>query len=215
VSAVIKPRGRKSVADLQADVGTLEHALAEAQRARDAARSARPRLLVEDDGPALAQNKRAGELAERDVTNLTANLEAVREALRIAQERDRGEARQEAYRAVQAQSTATRQAVEDLDKTIVAFVRAYRAARDSISKLDTTLVEHGLPAADPFLLKVKLQKLIERAMWLHSDGIFGEPHGMDSLDQLRANGRASLKLAAQELVTVTLRSVRSALGVQE
>jgi hypothetical protein len=145
---------------------------------------------------------------------LATQLQDARAALALAQERDSGEARQAAYRAIQTQSKATREAVDDLDKTVVAFVRAYRAARDSISKLDTSLVEHGLPAADPFLLKVKLQKLIERAMWLHSDGIFGEPHGMDSLDQLRANGRASLKLAAQELVAVTLRSVRSALGVE-
>ena len=215
MNAVMKPKAQ-SAATLQATVVGLERMLAEAQREQSTLRSARPRLIAEGDELALAQNTNAVSLADRDVANIAVQLTETREALKIALDRERAEVRQAAYTAIQAQAKATREAIEQLDKAIAAFAKSYPAARDSINRLDAVLVDHGQSATDPYTqLKAGLDRLTERAMWLQSDGVFGKPHGMDSLDQLRSNGRASLKLAAHEFISVTLNRVRSALGVKE
>jgi hypothetical protein len=79
----------KSVAALQAEVAALQRGLAESHRARDAARASRPRLIVEGDEVALAENDRASKLAERNVAEFSVTLTGTRAALRRAQERDR------------------------------------------------------------------------------------------------------------------------------
>jgi len=73
-----------SVAALPAEVVALHRSLAEAQRARAAARASRPRLIVEGDEIALAESYRASRLAERDVANFSATLAGARAALRLA-----------------------------------------------------------------------------------------------------------------------------------
>ncbi len=212
MNAVLK---QKSVAALQAEVSGLERSLAESQRARDAARSSRPRLLVEGDEEALAKNAQAIKLAERDVTNHSATLESMREALRLAQERDRAEARRASYAAIRQQSKATREAVVKLDEALIAFAQAYPAARAAIEKLDSVLVNNGVDAADPLLLKARLRGVAEQALWLHSDGIFGKPNGLASRDELRASGGASVRRAVSEFCEVVLRRARGRLGVEE
>ena len=213
MNAVLKKVGRKSAEDLQAEVEALERSLAEAQRARDTARYARPRLIVEDDAQALRQNKQVIDLAERDVTNLAATLESMREALRLAQERDRGESRQASYRAIQVQAKATREAVVKLDEALTAFARAYPAAARAVEKLDTTLVNNGCDAADPTQLRAKLRGIVELGLFVPSDGVFGRG-GIDSIDQLRVNGRASLRHAVSEFVEVILRRARGRFVVE-
>ena len=73
-----------SVAALRHEVAALHRSLAEAQRARAAARASQPRLIVEGDETALAESYRASRLAERDVANFSATLAGARAALRLA-----------------------------------------------------------------------------------------------------------------------------------
>lgn len=89
MSAVPGNLSAKSVAALQSDVAALERSLAESHRARDAARASRPRLIVEGDQLALAENDRASKLADRNVAKFAATLTGTRQALRLAQQRDR------------------------------------------------------------------------------------------------------------------------------
>jgi hypothetical protein len=80
-----KQRCPTSVAALQAEVAALHRGLAEAHRARDAARASRPRLIVEGDEIALAENEKASKLAERELASFSGSLVDTREALRLAQ----------------------------------------------------------------------------------------------------------------------------------
>jgi hypothetical protein len=79
----------ESVPALQAEVAVLERGLAESHRARDAARASRPRLIVEGDEVALAENDRAAKLAESNLAKFSSTLTNTRHALRLARERDR------------------------------------------------------------------------------------------------------------------------------
>jgi len=215
MNAVPKQKSAPRTAEqLAAELADLERQLHEVRRMENAARSELPRHIVAGDTQAVAQGREDIALCEKRIKELTAAIESAREAARLASERDRGKLNTAAYRTVRRLVADQVAAIEQLEGAVQAFAGAYFAAEEGLEAVASAMRQAGVEP-DRYLLSAKLHGITDRALHLETRGFFGRARTLDSPDELRRSGAASLVHAGREWQAVTLRQVRHALQIPE
>ena len=211
----LRPKGKPPAVDeLRGTVADLERTLAEVQRMRNTTYTSLPGLMAAGDAEALADARTEVAKADRFIREKTEELETAREALKIALQSAHAEMAAENYRTLERIARAAADDAGALEDATVAFARALDKARRSAEAVDTLQSSIGV-AADPYLLRVKVVPVTEMRLHRETGGVLGTARTLDSPDQLRANGRDSLKRLAFEFKAVTLQRARAALGIKD
>jgi hypothetical protein len=195
---------------LTSELKDYERCLLEAQHANGAARGALGGHIAGGDAEATATCRRQISSTAARIEELTEAIESSREAIQLANERERNAAAAEDYVTIKRLVADARREADAAADAVVAFARAQKKARISLDTVDAELIRCGV-ALNPYELKAKIVPILELALHVETDGVFGVGRTLENAHQLRQNGRASLKRAAQDYETLTLARVRSAL----
>jgi hypothetical protein len=214
MNAVIKQKpAPRTASQLSQQVADDERRLLEARRLNSTARNALPTHLASGDEEAIAQCRREIAGSGVRIKELIEAIDSGKEAIQVARERERAAANAQTLRELERSTADARKQVEVLGDTIKAFAIAYKATHAALESLESQMRQAGV-TPDPYVLRAKLEGLVDLALHLESGGLLGEQRTLDSPDQLRASGRASLRHAAQEFHTLTMQRLRSALRTE-
>jgi hypothetical protein len=202
------------VRSLEVEIEGLERVVAEARRADSIARAARPRLIVEGDAQALAENQRTQQQCEAKIARAEANLKHLRDALQLAVQDERDAARARTYRELRESAASARQNLYALDDAITEFGRTLKRAIDGMESLESQMLRAAV-TPDIYQLRAKFTPTVDMALHLATAGMFGQGHTMLTEHQLRESGMASLKTQGREYESMTMIKIRGALGVRE
>lgn len=211
---VAQARSPPTLEQLNAEVADLERQLAEIRRFQNAGKNELPRLMVAGDSEAIAQTRDEVARSEARIAELTAQLETAREAVRLAEQRDRSRLSGQTYKAVRQLVASELAALEALEVAVAAFAEAYSAAKDGLNALDVKMRGAGIEP-DPLALRAKLQGITDQVLALATNAEFGRLRSLETPDELRRSGAASIAKAAREWQAITLRQVRRALSIPE
>jgi hypothetical protein len=210
-SAVAKLAVPRTV-ELESEIAGLEKSLANAKRRENADRSG-PDLIAQNDAREVAECRARIKAVGKEIAGLVADLADTQEALKLAQRGERTTANARAFAELKQLLAVSRDQITDLEAAIDVVAEKLRTAQ-----LGLETVEHmaaSAVAVDPFWLRYKVVALAQQCLYVRTDGALGERRTLDTLDELRRSGRASLKAAAREYETLALERLRSALGVAE
>ncbi len=214
MNAIPKPAPARSSTSIQAEITALEGRKAEAERALNSAATNLPAAIAGGDAAEIADLRREKREAERKVTELGATLSELTEALAITRKRERATARAKVYGELEQLIGTSRQEVCAVEDAICTFAAKLNTARIGLESVEAAMRNAGV-VPDPYWLRAKLDGLVQMCLHLETDGFIGSQPTLDTHDQLRANGRASLKAAAKNYEMLALQRVRSTLGVRE
>ncbi|MGB9332624.1 MAG: hypothetical protein WCB10_17805 [Steroidobacteraceae bacterium] len=216
MNAVPRPKAAqaipRTIESLRDEIATLERSASDMRRAESAARTSLPALIAQGDAAGIADARETIKLAEAKLKRAVSDLEHTREALRVAQARDRAQESARAYRNCEKLVSDTRRDVEAMGDALIAFALALKAAMAGLNSADSAMMHAGV-TPDHWSLRAKLIGIVQIALHLESGGLVGQVRTLDSADELRENGRADLKLAAREYHTLTLQRLRSKLHI--
>ncbi|MGB9331491.1 MAG: hypothetical protein WCB10_12050 [Steroidobacteraceae bacterium] len=212
MNALLKKPLPQTPEQLAAQVAEYEHQHAAAQRENSAARTALGALIAGGDADAISACRKQIKTTGARVRELDEAIPAVREAIRVAQARDRAQESARAYRNCEKLVSDTRRDVEAMGDALIAFALALKAAVAGLNSADSAMMHAGV-TPDHWSLRAKLIGIVQIALHLESGGLVGEVRTLDSADELRENGRADLKRAAREYHTLTLQRLRSKLHI--
>jgi hypothetical protein len=197
---------------LEADLSRLEHQLTEAQRANSVARSALGGHIAGGDAEEIAECRREIAATAAKAKDITESIEATQDAIRFARARARTAAAGQAYGHLKKHVSDTRTDIEVLGDSITAFGVALKAAIAGLESVEAQMRTNGI-TPDAYVLRAKLNTMVDMALHLESDGLVGRNPTLDTHPQLRSNGRASLHRAAAEWHALTMQTIRTALNV--
>jgi hypothetical protein len=213
VNAVPKQKTTpRTAAQLTADLADYERLLLEAQRAQNAARTALPGQIAGGDAEEIAACRREISSTAASIKEFSDKIEFGRDAIRVAQERERNAVAAKDYVTIKRLVSDARRQADACADALVEFARAQKKARIALDAVDAELIRCGI-ALNPYELKAKIVPILELGLHVETDGVFGVARTLENAHQLRQNGRASLKAAAQEYQTLILARVRSALHI--
>jgi hypothetical protein len=157
---------------------------------------------------AAATIRSSGEQIE-DLVAQVATDEKMIETL-IARAAQEGNARR--FHALEAPADHMVRSSLALEDHIIQFVGALAEAKATAAAFETALVNCGIPF-DAFLsVATRLDPRVELSLWAESGGTFGRARTLESPEQIKTSGLASVHKAASDFRTVTLRDARSKLG---
>lgn len=200
----------RTAEQLTAELADHERRLLEAQRANAAARAALGGLIAGGDAGEIAACRREISSTAAKMKELSDALQFSRDAIRVAQERERNAVAARDYVIIRRLVSDARRNAEVCEDVLVTFAQAQRKARIALDTVDAELIRCGI-ALNPYELKAKIVPILELALHVETDGVFGVGRTLENAHQLRQNGRASLRAAAQEYQALVLARVRSAL----
>jgi uncharacterized protein YukE len=210
VNAVPKRAAPRSVVSLEGEVGDLEHSLVELRREQSTAKTSLPRLIAEADAEAISACRKTISQTESAIARTAADLEELREAVKVAHAREQATARAHTYKQINQAVAVNRQELNELADAIAKVGEALNAAVIGLQSTEATMRKAGVQP-DAYVLRAKLMWMVNASLYLATEGQVGEARGLDSDHQLRQSGRANLKTAALEYATLTMQRVRSAL----
>src|SRR5258708_1617626 len=197
-----------TAAQLTAELAALERQLHEARRGENAARSSLPGNIVAGDKEAVAQGREDIAFCENRIKELTAAIETTKEAARLASERERGTLNGAAYQTIKRLITDEVASLQQLEGSIEAFAGAYFTAEKGLEAVDLGMRQAGV-VPDVYALRAKLQGITDRCLHVETRSAFGRARALDSPDELRRSGAASLTHAGRAWQIVTIRQVRA------
>jgi len=150
---------------------------------------------------------------------LTEAIEANREAIKIAQGRDRAVEQTRIYKEVKASALARHQELLELAGAIEAFGRAFNAVSMGLQALSAQTTSAGVPPElyeHPHLMYRRMVELVEHAMCLDTKGAIGKIRTLNGPEQraMGVTGRSVVQHTAGEFLTLTLRRLQVALHLK-
>ena len=209
-----KPTQPRSAASLRAEISRLETQLAEVRRTENATRAARPTILADGDEDAIRLANQTVEECGARIKGLLEELGTTQSAHEIAAAREAQAARAQTYLKLKTAIDVTRADVDEVQECAVKFVLAYRKAAKGVTALHDQLSRAEIEP-DPLWLKAKLQGVTELCLYVESEGLFGRGSTIESPEQMRRNGRASLQALAKAFHSLALDAVKGALRVRD
>lgn len=214
MNAVPRQNVPKSVAQLERELKDLDYMHLTLTRDHQRERTRLPLLMSQGDAQGLGECRKFIAESAAKLEQYAQGIEDTREAARLARQREVDTAHRDGLHRIEKQVAAVVRDAAGCEDAIAALVAARKKLHRSVGNCDAELSSCGI-AADPYLLSAKVDGLFEMLLWAESDGEFGKPRGLDSVEQLRASGRASLKAAANQYSGVTLARARHALCTPE
>jgi hypothetical protein len=209
-----KPAAPRTAESLAAQVRRLETQVAELRRTENGTRAARPGIVADGDEDAIRLTNQTIEECAARIKGLLEEIETTQAALQVATERERTDVQAQTYLKLKTAIDVTRADVEEIQACAIAFVLAYEKATKGIDTLDAQLSRAGI-TPDPYVLKAKLHGVTQLCLHVESGGVFGLARTIESIDELRKNGRASLKSLAASFHALTLRQAKASLRVRD
>lgn len=205
----------RTVAELSADAIDIERQLMDATQVNALARSRLQKLLILGDA-AKAKTCRA-EIASSAarITELTAEAEELREAIKDADASEVENARLKSFEAIATACKAVRQATVEYDEVIVALSKAAQTLSGAKANADAVMQRAGVAPLRDHLTEAHVKNLVDMKTFVETDGQHGKAVTMDSLHQLRQSGRASLAKAGSDYLALSLRHAAIMLGVDQ
>jgi len=202
----------RSVADLEVELARCDSVLLQAQRAKNAARTSIPALMVAGDNAAIDACRDEIATLDSHIATFTERREQTHDAIQAAKRRDQAKYAAEEYQHLRKQLADFKTANFRLDASINVFAEAFMQVRAQLAALEAAMVNAGC-TPDPYAFRVKFAAMLQMGLWLATDGVLGENRTMDTPKQLRESRRADLKAAAVEAYELYMRQVRAKLGV--
>ena len=203
-----------SSVDLERDETRLGQELDDAKRKRDAARKRLPAVIAQGDAEAITEMRRSIASLDREIVRRTEELAEQNEALAVARERERLTEAKRQHQEVAALIASVAAAVEEAHDAIETAGAKLQQAQADLGALDLKFMSLGLPV-DQYLLRATLWGLADWLLWLSSGGRLGRQRSLDTAHQLRKSGAASLRKAAAEFKTLSLRRAQGLLRVAD
>jgi hypothetical protein len=198
---------------LDAELAALERQLHEARRGQNAAKSELPRHIVAGDAQAVAQCREDLAFCEARIRELTAAIETAREAARLASGQERRKLNSAIYNTLRRGTNEVVAAAEQQEGTIEALASSNFTIEEGLAATYATMRQADIQA-DPDA-RAKFRVTTDRALYFASRGTFGRLLSLESPDELRRSGAASLTYVAREWQAVALRDARRALQIPE
>jgi hypothetical protein len=217
VNAVIKQKpAPRTVEQLAAELSRIESDLTTARRESGRLRTAMPVLLAETDETAIAQCRRDSEACNARIEKLASRVDDTREALQLAQARDRAAAHARIYKEIRQSAAASQRDLVALADAIDTFGLAFNAARTGLQSLAAHTTRAGVAPEMyeyPHLMHGRLLELTERALFLASGGAIGKPRALNAAEQLATGvtGGSVIQQTANEFFAMTMRRTQAAL----
>jgi hypothetical protein len=203
--------------ELEGEIEQLSHRLVQAQRANSAALNARVALRGKGDEIAIAANRREIADTAEQIRDLTDEIECARQDLAKIKEIDRSEAKRATFERIRAELGALLKdasACEDSGSPKdLAKVRDRR--RRVYDELSLAGIAHDRRYDAHIFNDAVIVTTHELQQWLDSGGVVGRGPGLDTPEQLRQSGRASLRAQANAFRAYTLRIARLVLEIYE
>lgn len=204
-----------SVAELEAASTAAGQRLLTATRANSTARTTRPALLAQGNDLAIAENRREISATEKQVHDLTEEIEFASRAIETARQRDHAAFETQRLRTLEKLAAAMVSSNTALEDLTAKWATTRAAAHEAAREFEVELSRCNIPF-DAFLsVATRLDGRVEMLLWAETDGAFGRARTLNTPHELRTSGQASLKLAAREFRVVTLRTARLKLGVTD
>lgn len=209
-----KPTQPRSAQSLAAQVRKLEAQVAELRRTENATRAARPGIVADGDADAIRLTNQTVEECAARIKGLLEEIETTQAAQAVAAEREQANANAETYLKLKHQIEAQHANTDEVQECAIAFVLAYEKAGKGVRALHGELQRAGI-TPDPLWLQAKLHGTTQLCLHVESGGVFGRGAKIESFDELRKNGGASLKALAKTFHTLALTAVKGALRVRD
>jgi hypothetical protein len=212
MAAIPKQTKPPTAAEAREALTAHEAELLQARRANATARGAISRHKAAGDEEAELQ-------CRRTIAATAKQIEALKEAIEIDQQtvaavcaRDHSAFNAKRYRTLSSLATAMVNSSATLEQVITQFAAARSQAQEAAAEFEAELSRCSI-TFDAFLSHAtRLDGRVEMLLWLETGGSFGRTRTLETPEQLKQNGRASLHLAATEFRGVALRSARVTLG---
>jgi hypothetical protein len=214
VSAELKPKpSPPPVAGVREALEAHEAELIEARRANAFARSSVAFHKASGDAGLLEESRRTIASTGKKIAELEAAIEEDQATLVELQARARNQFNGDRYKVLSDLAIAAVKASTSLDEAIATFAATREKARETAAAFEAELSRCNI-TYDPFLSHAtRLDSKTELALWAASDGLYGRARTMETPQQIRDSGRASIRAAATEFREVCLRSARATLGL--
>jgi hypothetical protein len=213
MNAVMKNKpAPPTVDELRARLAAHEHDLIEVTRMNSAARTVLGRLMAEGDAAAVAECQREIKLSGAKVEELTDTIEAVREAVRLAQARGCAAERARARREIERAAVAVQRDLLAAAPEVKALCRRFTAISTGVQDLAAHMTRAGVrpePCEQPHALYRVLPALLEHALFLDTGGKWGKSRTLYGTTELAqgVTGSQTLQHAAEEFLALTMRRV--------
>jgi hypothetical protein len=201
-----------SVVELEVSLTAAQQRLLAAHRANSTARTTRPALLAQGNDIAIAENRREISATAKQVRELTEEVEFASQAIESAKQRDHALFNQMRLRTIEKLMAVAVADHCELERTIDEFGKVLIAASASAAEAEAELQRSGIPYDRYLSIATRIKTRAEMCVWLATDGAMGRQPTLDTASQLRASGRASLKLAATEFRGLVMRTARLKFG---
>ncbi|HLN48595.1 MAG TPA: hypothetical protein VK251_03715 [Steroidobacteraceae bacterium] len=213
MNAALKPANKPpTIALAREALAAHERELLEARRANSAARAAISGYRANAEEAAEQQCKRTIATSAKQIEELTSVIAIDQASLEVVLAREVSVGNAKRYRNLETLAAAMVSASGALEDLTIQWAAARSMAREVAAEFESELNRCNV-SYDAFLsAATRLDSRAEMLLWVETGGTFGRARTLETPEQIKQNGRASLHLAATEFRGVALRSARMTLG---